>query len=77
MPAGLDGLVLCRRIAQNMAVTHTRVVVITSDPADEMRAIQAGAHAYFCKPFSPLDLLRTIDRLVETRLADAPDAPGR
>ena len=63
---GADGFEICRQI-------HTRadpppVIFLTgqSDTADHDRGYAAGAAAYLCKPFSPLQLLDTIRTLRKT-----------
>ena len=40
------------------------VVVLTVDGEQRTRAIELGADAFLTKPFSPLELLRTVERLL-------------
>ena len=48
------------------------VVVVTVEPAKEQRdlAESLGADAFLTKPFSPLQLLETVERLLAERAAD-------
>ena len=60
----VDGLTLCRRLRAQPATAEVPIVLLTgaSDASDdEGRA--AGASAFVRKPFSPLELLETIEQL--------------
>jgi CheY-like chemotaxis protein len=59
-----NGFVTCARIKSDPACQDVRVIMVTGDPADESRARQAGADRYLSKPFSPLELLKTIEVLL-------------
>jgi CheY-like chemotaxis protein len=51
------------------------VVVLTADPRQRGRAAELGADAFLTKPFSPLELLATIDGLLdEPPAGDGPAA---
>lgn len=65
MPGVMDGLEVCRRIRADESLAQTRVVMLTARGQSEDRAagMAAGADAYLVKPFSPLQLIETIDRL--------------
>jgi CheY-like chemotaxis protein len=43
------------------------VVVLTVEGEQRSRAGELGADAFLTKPFSPLELLRTVERLVANR----------
>jgi CheY-like chemotaxis protein len=47
------------------ATRHVPVVIITAmdDDGTRSRAKQAGANAFYTKPFSPIALLKEIERL--------------
>jgi DNA-binding response OmpR family regulator len=62
MPGGMDGYELCRRIKENPALAHARVILVTArgQASDRAAGSEAGADAYFVKPFSPLELVRDI-----------------
>ncbi len=61
----LDGIGACRRLRQNPATSETTIVMLTAAHGDnvERSAEEAGADLFLTKPFSPLDLLRLVDRL--------------
>jgi two-component system chemotaxis response regulator CheY len=65
----LNGIDACRRLRQNKAMSKTTIVMLTAAHGDsvERRAEEAGADLFLTKPFSPLDLLRLVDRLGEQR----------
>ena len=64
MPA-LDGIDACRRLRDDPITRETTIVMLTAAHGDsvERRAEEAGADLFLTKPFSPLDLLRLVDRL--------------
>jgi DNA-binding response OmpR family regulator len=41
--------------------------MVTAHPEDEGRARTVGADGFLTKPFSPLELLRTVDALLSKR----------
>ena len=61
----LDGIEACRRIRSAPGSARATIVMLTAatDGRAEDRARQAGADLFLTKPFSPLDLLRLVDRL--------------
>ena len=63
MMPGLDGVEVCRRIDHEKA----KVVMLTArdDPELERAATEAGADAFLTKPFSSIELLDLIERLLE------------
>jgi two-component system chemotaxis response regulator CheY len=64
MPA-LDGIDACRRLREDPTTKRSTIVMLTAAHGDgvERRAEEAGADLFLTKPFSPLDLLRLVDRL--------------
>ena len=46
---------------------HVAVVVLTVEGEQRSRAGELGADAFLTKPFSPLELLRTVEQLVANR----------
>jgi CheY-like chemotaxis protein len=66
MPGGHDGLQVCARVRADPALADTRVVLLSAraDGGDHDAGRAAGADEYLTKPFSPLQLLETIDRLL-------------
>jgi ribonuclease P protein subunit RPR2 len=60
----VDGITLCRRLRANPPTAAVPIVLLTgsSDASDE-EGRAAGASAFVRKPFSPLELLETIEKL--------------
>lgn len=65
----LSGIDACRRMREAPATRETTIVMLTAAHEDsvERRAEEAGADLFLTKPFSPLDLLRLVDRLAQPR----------
>jgi CheY-like chemotaxis protein len=63
----LDGISACRRLREHSDTSDTTIVMLTAAHGDsvERQAEEAGADLFLTKPFSPLDLLRLVDRLGE------------
>jgi diguanylate cyclase (GGDEF)-like protein len=60
----VDGLAFCRELKNGLTTRSIPVVMLTGSGADsQLRAREAGADAFLHKPFSPLELLETIERL--------------
>ena len=66
MPGELDGLQVCAGVRAQPALHATRVVLLTARGhiKDRDAGQQAGADEYLIKPFSPLQLIETIERLL-------------
>jgi CheY-like chemotaxis protein len=66
---GLDGIEACRQLREDAATGEATIVMLTAAQGDgvERRAEEAGADLFLTKPFSPLDLLRLVDRIGERR----------
>ena len=65
LPGQYDGFDVCQRLRSDPGTRHVPVVIISAMDDDESRAraTAAGATAYYTKPFSPIALLKEIDRL--------------
>ena len=65
MPGEIDGYEACRRIKDDPNLTETAVVILTArgQQSDLEAGQAAGADAYLVKPFSPLQLLDTVNQL--------------
>jgi CheY-like chemotaxis protein len=61
----LNGIDTVRRLRAEPTTADSTIVMLTavSDDSAERRAADAGADLFLTKPFSPLDLLRLVDRL--------------
>ena len=65
LPGRYDGFEVCRRLRAEAATRDVPVVIISAmdDFESRNKAKEAGATAYFTKPFSPLALLKEVDAL--------------
>jgi CheY-like chemotaxis protein len=61
----LDGIAACRAIRESPATDGATIVMLTAAAGDKAasRAEAAGADLFLTKPFSPLDLLKLVDRI--------------
>jgi CheY-like chemotaxis protein len=62
MPGQLDGIEVCRRIKGDPATANIKVILLSAkgQKGDIQDGGDAGADAYFVKPFSPMSLLECI-----------------
>jgi CheY-like chemotaxis protein len=65
LPGQYDGFEVCQRLKSDPATREIPVVIISAldDPDSRKKAAEAGAAAYYTKPFSPIALLKEIERL--------------
>jgi CheY-like chemotaxis protein len=65
----LNGIETCRRLRSDPATAEATIVMLTGDSGDvaERGAQAAGADLFLTKPFSPLHLLRLVDRIGAAR----------
>ncbi len=61
----VNGIEACRRLRSDPATAGATIVMLTgdSDDAAQRSAHTAGADLFLTKPFSPLHLLRLVDRI--------------
>jgi two-component system chemotaxis response regulator CheY len=61
----LDGIETCRQMRADDSSAGATIVMLTAAHGDsvERQAEDAGADLFLTKPFSPLELLRLVDRL--------------
>ena len=66
MPGELDGLQVCERIKKHEHGVNTCVILLTArgQKADVEIGMKAGADAYLIKPFSPLELIETVEAML-------------
>ena len=66
MPGELDGLQVCKRIKSDPVLRNIRVILLTArgQARDLEAGREAGADEYLVKPFSPLQLIETIEKLL-------------
>jgi DNA-binding response OmpR family regulator len=67
MMPGLNGFEVAARMKNDARLKDAIVVMLTAkgSPEDRRRGMEAGADAYFTKPFSPLELLTTLSGVLE------------
>lgn len=78
LPNGVDGLEICRALAESRLRTPVIILTAKDQQADKVRGLMAGADDYVTKPFAFDELLarihavlrRTTARLDELRLGD-------
>jgi CheY-like chemotaxis protein len=65
LPGQYDGFEVCRRLRSDPSTRSVAIVVISAMDNDDARskATEAGANAFYSKPFSPIALLKEIDRM--------------
>jgi DNA-binding response OmpR family regulator len=63
LPGGFDGLDVCRRLRQSPSTRSVPIIVISAltDDASKQGILDAGATAYYTKPFSPTALLKELE----------------
>lgn len=66
LPGELDGLQLCGLVKRDPILQSTAVILLTSrgQYTDIAAGERAGADAYMLKPFSPLDLINTVAKMI-------------
>ena len=64
----LNGIETCRRLRSEPATAESTIVMLTGETGAEAErsARGAGADLFLTKPFSPLHLLRLVDRIGAT-----------
>ena len=69
LPGPLDGFAVCRRLRAEPATATLPIVVISAMDHEDARrrAAEAGADAFYSKPFRPTELLRELDRATQRR----------
>ena len=69
LPGSFDGFDVTRRIRENLVTKNVPVIIISamSDEDSKRKALEAGASAYYTKPFSPISLLKEIESLKTKR----------
>ena len=75
----MDGITACEHLRAAPGTSSSTIVILTAATDDrvEARAGAAGADLFLTKPFSPLDLLRLVDRIGQRQWARRANASGR
>ncbi|MDT9000990.1 response regulator [Paucibacter sp. APW11] len=68
MPGDIDGLQACARLKCDDVLRHIKLILLTArgQQKDREAGLAAGADEYLLKPFSPVQLVDTIERLMAT-----------
>ena len=62
---GSNGLEVCRAIKSSPETAGTIVVMLTATAPEELPTLpDVGPDEYFTKPFSPIELIATLERLL-------------
>lgn len=75
LPGALDGFDVCKRLRAEESSREMPIFVISAmdEGSARPRSMEAGATAFYTKPFRPLELLEDIQKLTKPR---APSSPG-
>jgi DNA-binding response OmpR family regulator len=65
LPGSFDGFYVCRRLREALPTSSVPIMIISAmdDDATKAKAMEAGATAYYTKPFSPTALLKELESL--------------
>jgi two-component system phosphate regulon response regulator PhoB len=75
MMPGMSGLDVVKALRKQAETVSIPIIMLTArgQLKDQEQAMQAGAHSYLMKPFSPLELLEKIQKILKERPADGAD----
>jgi len=67
MPGGIDGLEATRIIKNSPEGNECKIIMLTGkgQQTDMNMGFESGADDYFAKPFSPLDLINKVEKVLE------------
>ena len=66
MPGSLDGFDVCRLLREDPDTKDIYIIMLTAkgQQADKEKGLASGADDYFVKPFSPMELMNKIDKIL-------------
>lgn len=66
MPGQLDGLDVCRLLKGDPDTENIYIILLTAkgQKTDKEKGLASGADDYFVKPFSPMELMDKIDKIL-------------
>jgi DNA-binding response OmpR family regulator len=67
MLPGRDGIDVLRELRRDRDLAHTRVLVVTAQPATRDDAMRAGADLVIEKPFDPDDIRTAVKEVISTK----------
>ena len=67
MPGKYNGLEATKILKNDPDTKDCKIIILTSkgQKTDVEEGFKAGANEYFIKPFSPLDLIKKVDEVIE------------
>lgn len=67
MPGGMDGLAATRILKNDPETKDCPIIILTAkgQQVDKEKGFAAGADDYFTKPFSPLELIKKVEEVLE------------
>ncbi len=70
MMPGMDGFETCRKLKEDIEVSHIPVVMVTalSETADRVRGLEAGADDFLTKPINDIALFARVKSLVRIKV---------
>src|SRR5690349_10113399 len=60
----MDGFELIRRVRQHERLGATPIIVVSADPDTPERISQLGVSAFFSKPYSPAQVRRKLEQIL-------------
>lgn len=65
----MDGIILSKKIRQNININHIPIILLTArtKPEDKVEGLEIGADAYLSKPFNTDILRQMVSNLIENR----------
>lgn len=66
MPGGFDGFDVCKLLKEDSATKDIYIIMLTAkgQKADKEKGLASGADDYFVKPFSPMELMEKINKIL-------------
>lgn len=67
MPGGMDGLEATKQLKRLAETQTAKVILLTAkgQESDRIKGLETGADDYFIKPFSPLELIKKVEEVLE------------
>ena len=66
MPGGFDGFDVCKILKEDPATRDIYIIMLTAkgQKADKEKGFASGVDDYFVKPFSPMELMEKINKIL-------------
>ncbi len=65
-----DGLSVCRKLKENVRISHIPVIILTAlktDRSTRIEALEAGAEAFLAKPLDPIELIAQVKAMAKIK----------